>query len=405
MSAISRSRATEAEIAISKGTKMRIQHRLALISLALISVVVAAHKIYAESDDDVIESFPVDSRGGLLVIPGEVNGKEYHFVLDTGSTNSVFDMSLKAALRPLRTKRRINGAPPLDLYECGSATVGHSKLRAGQTVICRDLASLKDENSDRNYGILGMDFLAGKVVQIDFDRGRLSFLKDAERADGCRVPLRIGDDDLSYVDLELPGLGDHPFLVDTGCNGFRTGYLSKSTFDFLVRAEHIRVFDRPSTSWTFEGTKTTRIGSLDRQSFQSMQHESQIYSEDSSDDSCNGLGLGYLSRFCVTFDFPNRILILKKGTRFANALPANPAGVDIVSKGGPPIVGQVDEGGLAWKLGLRPGDRIILVDGKDARKLELDELGFALSSIPAGAPVTFLPGSGFLPRKVWFRQN
>lgn len=339
----------------------------------------------AQTVDDVIESFPIDGNGGPLIIPVTVDNKEYPFVVDTGSTTSVFDRCLKRALKPTGKQVPMNGGKLVELCKCPTATVGRSKLKAGDWVISTNLADLRRQTGDSFFGILGMDFLKGKVLQIDFDAGKLSVLNREALVAGQQIALRVSDGDLPLVEVELPSLGRVPFILDTGCCGFCSGFLSKSTFDDLCRLKEIEPFSGMTRAiGILDGPPMTRIGVLARQTMSGFTHTKQIYTLDDSNESCNALGLGYLSRYKVTIDFHNWTVILEKGKWFDRACPANQAGIDLVMNEGVPVVPWVDANGPGWSAGIRPGDRILSVDGTDARDLKLNQIGEKLYWVRGG---------------------
>src|SRR5260221_12380781 len=177
----------------------------------------------AQDGDGAIESFVIEGNRDLL-IPVAVDGKEYQFWLDTGSTVSVFDLALKSSLKARGSKHSLNDGPLVELYECPTATVGRTRLKAGRWVICSDLGVFCRFTDSRESGILGMEFLWEHVVQIDFDAGRVSFLKRGSDVAGERIPLQFDEKQRPTIELELPTVGKTRFLIDTGCLGFRSGF-------------------------------------------------------------------------------------------------------------------------------------------------------------------------------------
>lgn len=230
-----------------------------------------------------------------------------------------------------------------------------------------------------------MGFLEGKLVQVDPDAGKLTILKRGTFVGGQRIPVMLNSRKVPFIEVDLPNVGKTAFLIDTGCCGFRSGFLSKETFTELCRVNELRplagskadvsVIDDPGAS---------RTGVLAWQSIGWSRHSNLVYTENNSKTGSNGLGLGYLCRFKFTLDFHNWEIVLQKGEWFDRTSPANQAGVDLVTVEGIPTVAWVEPEGPAWKAGLRPGDRIMSLGGKDAQKLRLDEIGDELYWVRGG---------------------
>src|SRR4029077_12178621 len=88
----------------------------------------------------------------------------------------------------------------------------------------------------------------------------------------------------------------------------------------------------------------------------------------------NLLGLGYLSRYFAVFDFQNDRLILKRGPSFDKPIRRNMLGGKIVRRGGDTLVSGITPATPAHEGGLREGERILSIDGRDSRELSLFEM-------------------------------
>ena len=337
-----------------------------------------APRIAVTDDDSVIDSFPVDKSGGTLLIPVTIGEKQLHFILDTGCNMSIFGPALRASLNPTGRESVVNGETSTELFECPAMTIGRLELKAGQLVVSTDLSGFQAYTRHPVSGILGMDFLSGKLIQIDFDAGRVVLFKRGTHVASRRVALHYGEDDLPRVEIDLPGIGTEKFLVDTGCGGFQSGILSTDVFDRLFNDTHLQLLGQTPQIALFFGSRETRKGTLTWLSLAGERHEMQFFTEDISKNSTNGIGLGYLARYRVTLDFEKNEMILEKGKRFSRVYPANWAGIDIATKDGVSVVLEVEKDGPAWTSGIRAGDRIVSIDGTDATAIRLDQIGCLL---------------------------
>jgi hypothetical protein len=77
----------------------------------------------------------------------------------------------------------------------------------------------------------------------------------------------------------------------------------------------------------------------------------------------NALGLGFLSRFTVTFDFPGRRMLLSRGEAYARPDDREKSGLILWPRGGTVVVEWVNDESPAKKAGFKKGDILIrLVD-------------------------------------------
>lgn len=98
-----------------------------------------------------------------------------------------------------------------------------------------------------------------------------------------------------------------------------------------------------------------------------FEYKDLIFSEGNS----SRLGLSFLSRHMVTFDFPGNKIYLKKGKQFRKTDEANMSGLHIILVSGKVVVYAVDENSPARKAGIKAQDVIQKVSGKDANVFDI----------------------------------
>ncbi|HEX5470388.1 MAG TPA: aspartyl protease family protein, partial [Lacipirellulaceae bacterium] len=158
-----------------------------------------------------------------MLLPVNMHGARYFFEVDTGATRLCFDRSLRPMLGMVRESETIGtlGGPlRCELFEAPDALLGPLHLRLpppGVTplVACLDQEHRRLGSGHDVRGIIGTNFLRRHVVRIDFDRGKLSFLKAVGKEPGRPVPI-LFDEGKREVQARLPGMGDSMFLIDTG---------------------------------------------------------------------------------------------------------------------------------------------------------------------------------------------
>jgi len=131
------------------------------------------------SDNEILAEFTIAKNGDAILLPVKFKGKEYSFLLDTGSSHTVLDTSFRLALGKVkRTEKGITakGTMDFEIFDAPKAYIGSFNLETCSEVTCLDLKMLNLIVGKNIHGIIGTDFLKEYVVKLDFDRGTLSFL-------------------------------------------------------------------------------------------------------------------------------------------------------------------------------------------------------------------------------------
>ena len=85
----------------------------------------------------------------------------------------------------------------------------------------------------------------------------------------------------------------------------------------------------------------------------------------------NALGLGFLSRHRVVFDFPNSAVYLAPGSRFDQSFSENRSGIHVYKSKRGLFVGYVTPRSPGYAAGVRPGHRIVKIDGQPTGGMSL----------------------------------
>ena len=320
--------------------------------------------VAAAEDDNVIESFEVEGNGDLLLIPVTVGGKVHQFVVDTGCSTTVFHTSLKSTLKPTGSKAALTQSRKrVDLFECPEGVVGQSQMPLGKWAVCMDLSEARRDSSHYEIdGVLGMDFLKSRILQIDFDAGRLRFLKSGTGAPGQKVEMQFDRLGRPTVPARIADLDEAQFLVDTANTQFNDGSLTKEIFDRLVQLKSISAVHTRGAYEIDGGSSDHRQGTVSTFSVAGFKHEGQML--DDSGGESGSLSLGHLSRFTATFDFPNRALFLAKGKQFDRKFPMNVLGATAYPVHRGLYVMGLDPEGLGARCGLEYAHMILEIDGR-----------------------------------------
>ena len=334
----------------------------------------------------------------LILIPVVINGSDtLQFILDTGIENTIIsELSLGDTLSLKYTRTTpISGlgvGKPVDAVVSSGNTFSMPGIEGtGQTVfvLLQNLFDLSNILGVRVHGLIGYRIFSHFIVHIDYER-RVITLHDPAgyhprvgrhaavfpltfrgtkpyltativNPEGVKIPvLLLLDTGLSFglwlIPGTAPGLvippGSVATYLGTGLNGRINGRLARIP-EFIMGPYtfHDPVVGFPDTlTFTPARTKDGRNGTL---------------------------GAEVLRRFNVTIDYFNKKLILEPNKYFHTPFSVNNAGIEISA----PVPGfryyiisDVRRGSPAARAGLKKGDRLETINGKNVAHMTLDEI-------------------------------
>jgi len=167
-------------------------------------------------------------RGDFLMITLRLeNGEKLPFVVDTGTSITLFDKSLAPQLGKKTGDINMGNTEhwgkyiKSDLYLTPNLYLGNVLLKtSGSNTTTVDLSKLSSETGYPIKGILGMNTLEHYCIQLDFDAGKIRFLDD-EKADkknwGKAFPIIANNADTRpFVAQNLLGAQGPHSLIDSG---------------------------------------------------------------------------------------------------------------------------------------------------------------------------------------------
>lgn len=333
---------------------------------------------YGSAEHKTLAEFKITKNGGPILLPVTFNGKEHLFVLDTGSSHTAYDKSLRHELGKVkRIENALTFGSPIktEVYDAPDAFLGPLNLKNSNEIFCLDLKMLSLIDGKTISGIIGMNFLKRHIIQIDFDQGTLSFLQPVEDQHpdwGIELLLKFDTPGWPYITGEILESINTNFVIDTGSNS--TGALGSDIFEKNISEK------KPKTSKTLFATASGVIQNrecrIDSFSIGSFEYKELIFSE--ANWSC--LGLLFLSRHTVTFDFPGSRIYLKKGKDFKKMDETDMSGLHLLRIANQTVIYSVDENSPAQKAGIVPKDIILKINEKDAGKYDMWELRRLLMS-------------------------
>ncbi|NIP23065.1 MAG: PDZ domain-containing protein [Phycisphaerae bacterium] len=328
------------------------------------------HKVLAE--------FKIARNGDPILLPVTFKEKEYLFMLDTGSSHTVFDSSFRHELGEVKDIKKglTSGSPILaEFFNAPNAFLGPFDLKESGDIACLDLNIFKSVLGKNVSGLIGMSFLRKYVIRIDFDKGTLSFLQPMqEQHPDWGIELVMEYDSLGWPQITGLVLDDIKvdFVIDTGANS--TGGLVSDIFEKTLSENKLKTSEILfATASGVIRKREMRIKSL---SVGLLNYTDIIFGE----ANMSHLGLSFLSRHIVTFDFPNSRMYLKKGKGFKKNDQSDMSGLHLLRISDKTVVYSVDEDSPAQKSGITANDIILRVGDKDANAYDILDLRRLLMS-------------------------
>lgn len=326
----------------------------------------------------VLAQFPIDRDPDVILLPVRFKEKEHWFLLDTGSSHTAFDTSLShdlgAATRIVRVQTAANPIVAA-LFEAPEAFLGPLNLQDCGEVACVNLKMLSSLLGRPVAGIIGMNFLKEYAIQMDFDEGTLSFIQPMgtdKSAWGKNLGMYCSPAGFPQITGRIFDRIDVDFLIDTGANG--AGCLEIKIFNKILADKELRTSS--VLTQTLSGTNRCREFRIEDLSVGSLKYRDLIFTESGE----SRLGLSFLSRHMVTFDFPNGKIYLREGDKFNRVEQTDMSGLHLYRISNETVAYSVDEGSPAQKAGIKDNDVILKINDDDVDQHDIRDIRELLRS-------------------------
>lgn len=312
----------------------------------------------------------------LLIVPVTVSNEQHFFVIDSGASCNAFHTDLRSCLGEPIGNRSIKGGGgnevEAEFFRPPDAHVGTVPVTRRSVVACLDLTPVRSAMGRDIQGILGIPFFATNIIQVDFDLRELRILpKSTEPTEtwGSSLDVVFTKSNRPVVRASLGGHDNEPCLIDTGFSG--TFNLRAAVYDYLLQVKKIT-----SRGDTVMGTiggigKSTR-GSLSESELAGYEHQDLLVLR--RDGKMSLVGLDYLRRYLVTFDFGNGKIYLAKGLGFDEPDEEFRFGFGMLRSHEKTVIQFVEPASVADNCGLRTGDELLSVVGKEIGERPIAEI-------------------------------
>jgi hypothetical protein len=229
-------------------------------------------------------------------------------------------------------------------------------------------------------GILGYDFLSRFVTQIDYERKLISFFEPDSfepTAPGTVLEAPLMHNVFS-VECMLDKNRSGSFLLDTGANSsmLQRHFVEKHDLASGKQLLDIAILGAGGE----QSASLCRFNSLSLGGHLLKNPVFAIPSETSGIGAFEGvsgiIGNDVLERFRITLNYRKQWVFLEPNRRIDDPFYPDKGGLQIArSKDGSVIVYSVIPGSPAEKAGVKPGDEIVSIDGRESSSFDnLDEV-------------------------------
>jgi hypothetical protein len=310
-------------------------------------------------------SVDFNDLGLCITVPVTIGGKELRFVIDTGSTTTVFDDVITRRLPQIGSAAvEAGGAEKSDVkFFVGTRLVIGSISYRPEIVVGANLAALARNYGELTYGILGLDVLTNWSLDFDFEKESLRFLQKTDPPptdrDFVTIPLRAEPGKEPTVAANVGGIPIE-LLIDYG-NNYSIG-LSPQDWDKVFPSGNIGF---KSKTKNFEGVETeSTVARVKRLDISKYSYTNLLACRLATTNFHSRLGLPFFRRHHTILNYPEKIVKLRR-TDYKTEDERGMSGVRTLwSFERKLFVNEVESGSKAAEAGLKPGDEIIAIDDK-----------------------------------------
>ncbi len=340
-------------------------------------------------------TFDFELYNNLIVIPVKINGfLEVKFILDTGAEATILTEKAFGDVVGLNYVRTINITGPgiVDLVEAYVATHvdlglprGVKGTKMSMLVLKEDYLQLKENLGDEIYGIIGYDLFNRFVVEVNYDRMKLTLYDPRTFKARKKTPTPLTftgtkpfinasirqEEKSSNVKLLIDTGASHPLLLDV----YNTDSLAKPTKTIDTRLGQ-----------GIGGEIPGYVGRIESLDIQDLNFEDVlvsipkpgVYSDAIKRGSRHGtIGGELLRRLHPIFDYSKDVVYFKKGSDYREKFEFDMSGLILGVKSSNAdsiVVRKVEASTPAAGAGIEEGDSVLFVNGEDLRTSKLSEI-------------------------------
>ncbi|MDQ1086255.1 aspartyl protease family protein [Siphonobacter sp. SORGH_AS_1065] len=342
---------------------------------------------------------PFELHSNLIIVPMKVNDSDtLRFILDSGVSTILITDPKVPAVRHMKPVRRVHISGAGEGSDLSATVMVGNRIQMGYmkgfnqniVVLDHDILQISEYVGIPVHGIFGYELFNQFVVTIDFSRKELILEEPShyryKAKKGDQFPITIED---AKPYLNAVALVDKKrtvpikVVIDTGA-GHALSLDVNSRNQIPLPNKVIRTQLGRGLNGIINGSlgrvEKIQIGHLELNNIIASFPDSLAYGMKLSKtiDRQGNIGCELLRRFKVTFNYPQRYIVLKPvRRRIREAFEHNMSGIDIVARGShfdEFMIERVELNSPASLAGLQAGDQLISVDGEFCRSITMSDL-------------------------------
>jgi hypothetical protein len=264
---------------------------------------------FARGAEAPAQEIPFQLHDGFILIRARLrqSAEPMNFLLDSGAGASVLDLRSAKRLRvPLGAPMEVRGVESKSTaYRIPPIQATDRNARIATISLAVDLTNAEKICSEPVDGLIGVDFFANRIVQIDFAARVIRFPAKADPAGGQTLPIRYRSGTMC---VPVSVNGSHPRWTrfDTGCNDALHWVIPRSRDAAPAQGLSIGFL----TDTRDQALTSVRLGNQSLECVETTLHGHELFRGEAG-----LLGNGVLSRFTVTVDAGKRRIVLEQASR------------------------------------------------------------------------------------------
>lgn len=321
---------------------------------------------------------PFTYRLGLVVIKVKIDDTNYNFLIDSGAINLVSKELAKKLKLKTAFSQEVSGSSgassSLDFTTLKKVSIGKlSFINTGAAIT--DLNANSEMRCLNIDGIIGSNLMRKAVWEFDYKNQQITITNSADslekHAHSKTIPFSNDMVGTPKIDLDINGQKEEGVIVDLGSTG---GFaVSRATYAKLLENKRLSssVFGYGTSSsgiYAAAPNDTVKTGISPVISLGDLILKNQVLHTSNN----KTLGTRFLRNYRVVLDWATNHITLTENTRFENTVFEH-LGFRKKLQGDKLIIGFIYDQSAAQKAGLKLGDQIVAMNGKDYTKVNPDE--------------------------------